>query len=161
RVVSLLASGTEITCAVGDGHSLVGRSHECDNPEWVRRLPVCTKPTFDTTGSSRDIDREVRRRFKAGEGLYSIDAELINARRPNLLITQSHCEVCAVTPGDVTRRAGAVVTDQVLALSAGSVAGIYDDVRAVAHALGRGPAGDSLIAEMRRRINVVTTAVRS
>jgi hypothetical protein len=64
RIVSLLASGTEIVCALGAGDALVGRSHECDKPEWVRRLPACTRPVFDV--SSRAIDTEVRRRLKEG-----------------------------------------------------------------------------------------------
>src|SRR6266542_6094669 len=82
RIVSLLASGTEITCALGAGDALVGRSHECDNPEWVRRLPACTRPAFDITRPSREIDTEVRRRIKTGEPLYHVDAEMISALKP-------------------------------------------------------------------------------
>ena len=52
RVVSLIASATEIVCALGFEKALVGRSHECDFPEWVKQLPVCTEPKFDVTGSS-------------------------------------------------------------------------------------------------------------
>lgn len=82
RIVSLLASGTEIVCGLGAGDALVGRSHECDNPEWVKRLPCCTQPAFDIEMSSREIDAEVRRRLRAGEPLYHVDAELIEASRP-------------------------------------------------------------------------------
>src|SRR5262252_3807599 len=102
RVISLLASGTEIVCALGAGDSLVGRSHECDHPTWVRTLPACTRPAFDVTGSSRAIDAEVRRRLHAGEPLYHVDADLIRRLEPDLLITQVHCDVCAVTPADVS-----------------------------------------------------------
>jgi hypothetical protein len=56
RVLSLLASGTEIVCALGAGDTLVGRSHECDNPQWVRTLPACTRPAFDVSMSSGEID---------------------------------------------------------------------------------------------------------
>src|ERR1700722_6031553 len=76
RVISLLASGTEIVCALGAGDALVGRSHECDNPEWVRKLPACTRPAFDVRMSSGKIDAEVRRRLKQHEPLYHVDAEL-------------------------------------------------------------------------------------
>lgn len=161
RVVSLLASGTEIVCALGAGETLVGRSHECDNPAWVRTLPACTRPAFDITVSSRAIDTEVRRRLKAGEPLYHVDVDLIRRLEPDLLITQVHCEVCAVTPEDVTRAGGSALTDQVVALSAGSVAGIYDGIRSVAHAIGRPAAGDALIADMQGRIDAVTAAVRN
>ena len=160
RVVSLLASGTEIVCALGAGETLVGRSHECDNPAWVRTLPACTRPAFDITVSSREIDAEVRRRLKAREPLYHVDADLIGRLEPDLLITQIHCEVCAVTPGDVARAGCAVLTDQVVALSAGSVAGIYDGIRTVANATARSAAGDALIVNMQSRIDAVTAVVR-
>ena len=61
RIVSLLASATEIVCALGAGDCLVGRSHECDNPEWVRSLPPCSEPAFDISVSSREIDAEINR----------------------------------------------------------------------------------------------------
>jgi iron complex transport system substrate-binding protein len=75
RIVSLLASGTEIVCGLGADNDLVGRSHECDNRDWVRRLPVCTRPAFDVETSSREINAEVSRRMKENEPLYYIDAE--------------------------------------------------------------------------------------
>src|SRR5579862_5441162 len=101
RIVSLLASGTEIICALGAGESLVGRSHECDNPPWVRALPACTRPAFDIGMPSGRIDAEVRRRIGSGEPLYHVDTALIESLRPDLLVTQEHCQVCAVTPADV------------------------------------------------------------
>ncbi len=159
RIVSLLASGTEIVCALGAGDQLVGRSHECDNPEWVRRLPACTRPAFDIDMSSRDIDAEVRRRLKAGEPLYYVDADQINALAPDVLITQVHCDVCAVTPNDVARAGCVAVADQVVALSAGSLAGIYDGVRNVARAIRREPEAERLIGDMRARIETVRSSV--
>ncbi|MDQ6625124.1 MAG: cobalamin-binding protein, partial [Verrucomicrobiota bacterium] len=137
RIVSLLASGTEIVCALGEGDELVGRSHECDNPEWVKRLPCCTSAAFDTEVSSGEIDFEVRRRLRAGEPLYHVDVELIRRLAPDLLISQEHCHVCAVTPDDLARSGCGVLAPQVLALSAGTVTGIYDGIRAIGGALQR------------------------
>jgi iron complex transport system substrate-binding protein len=159
RVVSLLASGTEIVCALGAGDCLVGRSHECDNPPWVTALPMCTRPTFDIGMTSGQIDAEVRRRLKAGEPLYHVDTELIDSLKPDLLITQEHCEVCAVTPADV-RRAGCVVAGQVVALQAGSVAGIFDGIRAIGRALGREPDAENLIGATKDHIRRVNDAVK-
>jgi iron complex transport system substrate-binding protein len=159
RVVSLLASGTEIVCAIGAGDALVGRSHECDNPEWVRRLPACTRQAFDVSRSSRAIDTEVRRRLETGEPLYSVDADLIRGLKPDILITQVHCEVCAVTPGDIARAGCSTPAPEVIALSAGTVAGIYDGIRQIAHALRLNDAGERLIADMQRRIEAVTASV--
>ena len=159
RIVSLLASGTEIVCGLGAGDALVGRSHECDNPEWVKRLLCCTQPAFDIEMSSREIDDEVRRRLRAGEPLYHVEAELIRSLAPDVLISQEHCDVCAVTPGDIARTGCASVVRQVVALSAGTLTGIYDGVRAVGHAISRDEAAEKLIAEMQRRIQEVTAAV--
>ena len=159
RIVSLLASGTEIVCGLGAGDALVGRSHECDNPEWVKRLPCCTQPAFDIEMSSRAIDAEVRRRLRAGEPLYHVDADLIRSLAPDVLISQEHCDVCAVTPGDIERTGCGSVARQVVALSAGTLAGIYDGVRAVGQAISRDEAAADLIAEMQRRIEQVSAAV--
>ena len=160
RIVSLLASGTEIICALGAGDELVGRSHECDNPEWVRRLPACTRPAFDVEMSSAEIDAEVRRRIKSGEPLYHVDADLLNSLAPDVLITQMHCEVCAVTPGDVARAGCVTVRNQVIALSAGSLAGIDDGIRTVARAIDREADAERLIAATRARMDAVRAAVR-
>jgi iron complex transport system substrate-binding protein len=110
--------------------------------------------------SSGDIDAEVRRRLKLHEPLYHVDAELIRELHPDLLITQSHCEVCAVTPDDVERVGCGILSSQVLALSAGTVDGIFDGVRSIARALDRVPAGEDLVANMRSRIRAVTDAVQ-
>jgi iron complex transport system substrate-binding protein len=158
RVVSLLAGATEIVCALGAGEWLAGRSHECDNPEWVKTLPACTSPAFDITMSSGQIDTEVRRRLKAGEPLYHVDTDLIDSLKPDLLIAQEHCEVCAVTPADVGR-AGCVAAGQVLALRAGSVQGIYEDVAAIGRAVGLDRVAADLVDAMRRRIGAVREAV--
>jgi len=160
RIVSLLASGTEIVCALGAGDSLVGRSHECDRPAWVRRLPECTRPTFDVSQTSGEIDAEVRRRFRSGEPLYSIDADLVETLHPDLLIAQVHCDVCAVTPEDA-RRAGTDAGRRIIALQAGSVDGIFDDIASIGRALGREDAARAVIADLKAQIEAVRLATRA
>jgi iron complex transport system substrate-binding protein len=153
RVVSLLASATEIVCALGAGEVLVGRSHECDNPSWVRRLPSCSDPAFDVSVSSGEIDEEVRRRLRAGEPLYHVHGELIRELRPDLLITQSHCEVCAVTPGDVQRSCGHAARQ--LALSATSLEDIFQSILLISQELGIAERGEALVRCERERLNAV------
>jgi len=160
RIVSLLASGTEIVCELGAGRELVGRSHECDNPPWVRKLPSCTRPAFDVEVSSRAIDLEVRRRVNENAPLYYIDTELIAQLGADLLIAQEHCEVCAVTPSDIARSGCNDLAAQALALCAGSVNGIYQDIRQVGRAINRSEAAESLIAKMQRSLHEVYEGVR-
>jgi iron complex transport system substrate-binding protein len=160
RVISLLASGTEIVCALGLGDTLVGRSHECDNPAWVRHLPSLSAPTFDVSVSSREIDSEVTRRIRAGEPLYQLDSEQIWELKPDLVITQAHCEVCAVTPGDVERSGCATPAAQVMALTAGTLDGIFEGMLRVAEALGVENCGQALVAAEKARLQQVTERCR-
>ncbi len=155
RIVSLLASGTEIVCALGLGKSLVGRSHECDNPPWVKSLPPCSEPAFDVSVSSREIDAEVGRRIRSGEPLHRIHTDLIQELAPDLVITQAHCEVCAVTPADMERSGCAIPAMSVLALTAGSLDGVFIDVMRVAEMLGREVEGRALVCEEKRRLAAV------
>ena len=155
RIVSLLASATEIVCALGAGEMLVGRSHECDHPEWVRRLPQCTEPAFDISVSSGAIDAEVRRRLKAGEPLYHIHAQLIDQLRPDLLITQSHCEVCAVTPGDLQQSGACAQQVQQLALFASCVEDILQSILLISQALGLEEEGKLVVQRERNRLDRV------
>jgi iron complex transport system substrate-binding protein len=159
RIVSLLASGTEIVCGLGAGEWLVGRSHECDNPPWVAALPQCTRPAFDVSMPSGQIDAEVRRRLKSGEPVYHVDTDLINSLEPDLIITQEHCQVCAVTPADVAR-AGCAIAKHVLALGAGNVTGIYEGIFAIGRALRREGESAKLVAAMTQRIDQVHHAVK-
>ena len=101
RIVSLIASSTEIVCALGKGDELVGRSHECDFPAWVKRLPSVTAPKFPTDGTSYEIDQRVKAIVQEGLAVYRVDAAALEALRPDVIITQSQCEVCAVSTKDV------------------------------------------------------------
>lgn len=155
RIVSLLASATEIVCALGADEMLVGRSHECDNPSWVRRLPACSEPAFDISVSSGEIDAEVRRRIRSREPLYHLHAELIASLRPDLLITQEHCEVCAVTPGDVERSGVCAVAARQLALSASSLNDIFESIMRIAQAIGREEEGKAVVRREQERLESV------
>jgi iron complex transport system substrate-binding protein len=140
-------------CLLDLGQMLVGRSHECDNPEWVRRLPACSDPAFDVSVSSAEIDREVRRRLHAGEPLYHVHGELIRDLHADLLITQSHCEVCAVTPGDVERSCGHGARQ--LSLSAISLEEIFEGILRIAQQLAMDEQGNALVRRERQRLDMV------
>lgn len=147
RIASLLASATELVCELGAGDELVARSHECNYPEWVKRLPRASEPTFDITGSSKQIDTLVRERLAAGQPLYAVDEALLTALEPDVIITQTHCEVCAVSPSNV---GGELCRKQVAAFATGTLAGILDSFRQIAQVIGRD--AEPLIARIESRL---------
>lgn len=147
RVVSLLPSATEIVCALGRGPSLVGRSHECDFPPEVRHLPACTGSKLDLDGVSYDIDAQVRALVQEGLSVYRVDGDRLAELAPDVVITQSQCEVCAVSEDAVV----AAVRDflgrdtVVVTLEPNRLEDVKADFRRVAEALDAVAEGDRLI----------------
>jgi iron complex transport system substrate-binding protein len=161
RVVSLIASATETVWALGRGGAQVGRSHECDFPPEVARLPALTAPKFKVEGSSAEIDARVRRIVRNGLSVYRVDAEALRAVDPDVILTQDHCEVCAVSLADVETAtcswAGHPV--RIVSLKPNSLADAYADIRKVADAVCAPEAGTALVGKMQRRIAAVTEQV--
>jgi iron complex transport system substrate-binding protein len=161
RIVSLLASGTELVCALGLGERLVGRSHECDFPSWVRQLPEVSRPTFEIHGSSRQIDERVRQKLREGQPLYAVDEAMLLELEPELLITQTHCEVCAVSPADLALGAPArLARTPIVNMTGGSLEAILTSFLEVAAALGRSEAGCALVAQLRSKLMHTRELVR-
>jgi iron complex transport system substrate-binding protein len=150
RIVSLLASGTELCDALGAGAELVGRSHECDYPPWVSRLPALSRPTFEIDGSSAEVDRRVREKLRSGEPLYEVDEAGLSALEPDVVITQTHCEVCAVGPGALGGGGrGRGRRERVATFRGGTLEGVLADFLAIARVIDRREAGEALVAELR------------
>ena len=154
RVVSLIASATEIVCALGACDLLVGRSHECDFPPDVTRLPSLTEPKFPLSGTSYDIDARVKAILQEGLSVYRVDAEKLEALRPDIIVTQDHCEVCAVSLKDVEAALYAWSGRQVeiVSLKPDSLADIWEDIAKVARALGCERQGQNLVEQLKARM---------
>jgi iron complex transport system substrate-binding protein len=103
RIVSLLPSATEIVCALGFRDAMVGRSHECDFPAGVESLPVCTAPKVRASAPSAEIHRDVTALLKAAVSLYDLNVETLECLSPDVIVTQTQCEVCAVSLEQVER----------------------------------------------------------
>src|SRR5882724_10272140 len=155
RIASLIASATEIVCALGFEDELVGRSHECDFPASVRRLPVCTEPKFDVAGSSRQIDDRVKAILRDATSVYRVDADLLKVLEPSVIVTQSHCEVCAVSEKDVE---GAICDwlgwrPKIVSLAPNNLEEVWGSIGQVAAALDAPQQGDALVGRLRRRVD--------
>jgi len=161
RVVSLIASATEIVCALGRRDWLAGRSHECDFPADVTALPALTAPKFKVEGASADIDARVQAIVRDGLSVYRVDGEALKALEPDIIVTQDHCQVCAVSLSDVEAAActwtGRPV--EILSLKPDSLADVYADIRRVAAGLDAESAGEALVGGMQERIRAVSARV--
>jgi iron complex transport system substrate-binding protein len=157
RIASLLPSTTEIACALGFEERLVGRSHECDHPASVARLPVLTAPKIDPRASSREIDGDVRRLVRDGLSIYRVDAERLRELDPTLILTQDQCEVCAASLPDVEAALASWTgaRPRVLSLSPRSLDDVWGDVARVAEACGAPERGQELVEALTRSVDRV------
>jgi iron complex transport system substrate-binding protein len=161
RVVSLIASATEIVCGLGMQQSLVGRSHECDWPSGVLALPQLTEAKFKVEGSSADIDQRVQEIVRDGLSVYRVHGEEMRALDPDVIVTQDHCDVCAVSLSDV-EAATCTWTGRpvrIVSLKPDSLSDVYEDIGRVAQALDAPSAGVKLATEMKARFGRVAARV--
>jgi iron complex transport system substrate-binding protein len=163
RIVSLLPSATEIVCALGFEHDLVGRSHECDFPPSVERLPVLTEPKFRPKGTSAEIDRDVKKIVGEALAVYRVDTAKLRELKPDFIVTQSQCEVCAVSEADVETAVGEWLgaKPKIISLAPYALNDLFVDLQRVADALGSHQRGVDLLARLKLRIDAIATRAKS
>jgi iron complex transport system substrate-binding protein len=163
RIASLLPSATEIVCALGSRAELVGRSHECDFPEGIEGVPVLTSARVGPLPSSEAIDRAVRNVLADALAIYQIDLERLREARPDVIVTQDLCDVCAVSLDDV-RAAVARLARQDVAivnLHPMRLEDIWNDLLRVGDAIGRDEIGRRLVGELRERVAAIGRRARA
>jgi iron complex transport system substrate-binding protein len=151
-----------MVCALGCGDWLVGRSHECDHPDWVRRLPQVTRPKFELDGASYAIDQRVRALVEQGVSVYAVDADALAALRPDIILTQTQCEVCAVSEGDVLEATRTLLPEaRVVSLHPGQLDDIWRDLVKVAGALAVPERGVQEVVRLRGRMQAIEARARA
>ncbi|HEX4204750.1 MAG TPA: cobalamin-binding protein [Ktedonobacteraceae bacterium] len=171
RIVSLLASATEMIAALGCLDQLVGRSHECDYPPAVLQLPLVSTVQIDTATSSADIDAQIKQLANNNVvvqenalkalSIYAIDLHLLQELQPDIIVTQTQCEVCAVSERDV-RQALQHTTGlqpRIVSLAPYQLADVWEDLARVGKALGRGEQAEQLIDGYKQRIEHIKNKV--
>ena len=163
RIVSFLPAATEIAYAIGAGEELVGRSHECDYPPEVRRLPVVSSPSLPIdTLSQGEIDSAVSAQLASGDSLYRVDEILLRDLAPDVVLTQDLCQVCAPSGTELTRALRELPSKpEVLWLTPRTIAEVEQNVRDIGRVTNRDREAEALIADGRGRIDAVQRAVQA
>lgn len=164
RIVSLLASATEMVATLGCLDQLVARSHECDYPTSVLSLPVVSRVQIDTNTSSAGIDAQIKQlahsalepRDAALKALsiYAIDVEMLQELRPDVIFTQTQCEVCAVSERDVTRAVEQLtgLQPRIVSLAPYRLDDVWEDIARVGEALDRRAEAERLVQAYQQRL---------
>jgi len=160
RIVSLLPSATEIAVALGLQDNLVGRSHECDFPPAVKALPVCTSTKLEKGLTSQAIEDRVKAIVEKGLSVYNVDAPLLKALRPDVILTQAQCAVCAVTPADLEEALATWVgtPPKLVSLAPDDLSDVFGDLQRVAEAAGVPERAPEAAARMRTGLEALPPA---
>jgi len=158
RIVSLIPSGTEMVCALGCHAQLVGRSHECDFPSDITHLPVCTQSTIDGEGTSQAIHAQVSQRLRTALSLYEVLVDRIQDLQPDVIVTQTQCEVCAVSADAVKRALHDLVgsSPALISLGAQDISGVWDDMTRLAEGLDQHTTGQGFLEQAHQRIGNIS-----
>ena len=161
RIASLLPSATEILCALGLADELVGITHECDWPPEVAGKPVLTSSVHDHTGrSSRQIHDVVGAAVHSGSSLYTLDEEVLADARPDLVITQELCAVCAVSYREVNQAVRAIDAEiRVVSLEPTSIEGIFNTITTVGAMTEAEDEAVELVEDLRARLGAIERTV--
>jgi iron complex transport system substrate-binding protein len=162
RIVSLVPSATETLFALGLGDEVIAVTHECDWPPDVLDRPKVTRDLIEPGLSAREIDAAVRERTDRGESIYELDADLLAELKPDLIVTQALCAVCAVSYDDVRAVAERISSrPRVISLDPNTIGEALGDVRTLAEATDRRDEGVALVHDASMRIDRVRLAVRA
>jgi iron complex transport system substrate-binding protein len=163
RIVSLLPAASEIIYALGAGSELVGRSHECDFPVDVQRLPIVSRPALELTGLSQaEVDAAVARQLGSGDSLYLVDESLLATLEPDIIFSQDLCQVCAPSGTELSRAVRSLpAPPEVVYLSPRTLGDIDQNILEVGRAVGRIDGARALVAHNHQRLDEVRASVRS
>lgn len=161
RIISLLPSTTEILCDLGFEDQLVGRSHECDQPESIRNLPELTESAVKNTGNSAEINQNIHSVIENGLSVFTVKVDLLAKINPDIIFTQDHCEVCAVSFNDVKSAVREYCSEdtEIISISPSNLDEIAQSIHKIGKSLGAEGKAEQLVEEFDQRIDIIRNTV--
>ena len=163
RIVTMLPSATEIIDGIGLTRNLVARSHECDFPPKIQELPIATFANIDSKATSQVIDTEVQSRLAKGLSLYGIHQELLRDLQPDFIVTQTQCDVCAVSLADVKSflKEEVGVNAELIVLAPNTLEDVWQDILNVSQTIGVPQKGIDLVSSLEERLHSIQSQSQS
>jgi len=158
KIVTLIPSATEIVAFLGQKNSIIGRSHECDYPQGLNHLPKLTSPKINVDGTSGEIDKQINTILENSLSVYKVNVPKLKELDPNYIITQAHCEVCAVSLSEVENIVSKNLNKntKIISLQPNTLSDVFDDIKRVAKELNiENEINNELIKNLNRRIEKI------
>ena len=158
RIISLISSATEIVSSLQCMNSLVGISHECDYPESIKKLPVCSEPRFDVNGKSIEIDQNIKSLLQEALSIYKVKEDTIRSLNPDIIITQSQCDVCAVSIKDVriAIEQAIGINPEIISLSPTCLEDVWNDILELGIVLEKESIAKDLVENIKSDISIIS-----
>ena len=163
RIISLISSATEIVNSLQCTDSLVGISHECDYPESIKKLPVCSEPRFDVDGKSIEIEQSIKSLLQEALSIYRVKEDAIRSLNPDIIITQSQCDVCAVSIKDVriAIEQAIGINPEIISLSPTCLEDVWNDILELGIVLEKESIAKDLVKNIKNDISIISKKNKS
>ena len=158
RIVSLISSATEIINSLQCIDNLVGISHECDHPGSIKKLPICSEPRFDINGKSIEVDQSIKSLLQEALSIYRVKEDTIGKLKPDIIITQSQCDVCAVNIKDVRSALEQTIgiNPKIISLSPACLEDVWNDILELGIALEKESKAKEVIKNIKSDISIIS-----
>ena len=158
RIISLISSATEIVSSLQCTDSLVGISHECDHPDSIKKLPVCSEPRFDINGKSIEIDQNIKSLLQEALSIFRVKEDVIRLLKPDIIITQSQCDVCAVNIKDVRIAIEQVIgiSPEIISLSPTCLEDVWNDILNIGIVLEKESIAEKVVKNIKNDISTIS-----
>ena len=158
KIVTLIPSATEIVAFLGQKNSIVGRSHECDYPKDLNNVAKLTSPKLNVDGTSDEINKQINTILENSLSVYKVDVQKLKKLDPDFIITQAHCEVCAVSFAEVENIVAKYLSrkTKIISLEPNTLNDVFNDIKKVAKDLNiENESNNKLIENLKIRLKKI------